>query len=213
MLNKPAVTFVADAIGKFKVCVDEDELNAGAVPVVPTVNVCVPDVIPLIEVIPVAAGSVQVILVPLEDNTCPFVPTDVNPVPPFAIATIPETFDAVPDKVPVIILASKFPAPSLATIELAILELVAVVALLLTFPGVLIVSNLESLIAVALQTPLVIVPTVVRLDSTIVDFKEVPDKVVASAVTVISALPSNAIPLIFFEAANFVAVAALPVVL
>ena len=66
---------------------------------------------------------------------------------------------------------------------------------------------------VPLQTPEVIVPTLVKLDPTTVDFKEVPDKVVASAVTVISALPSNAIPLIFFEAANFVAVAALPVVL
>ena len=75
------------------------------------------------------------------------------------------------------------------------------------------VPPFASAIVVPFQTPEVIVPTLVRLDSTIVDFKEVPDKVVASAVTVISALPSNAIPLIFFEAANFVAVAALPVVL
>ena len=40
----------------------------------------------------------------------------------------------------------------------------------------------------------------------------IPDKVEAAAVIVISALPSNATPLIFLGAANFVDVAALPVV-
>lgn len=157
-------------------CVDDAELNAGAVPDVPIVKVCVPDVMPLIDVIPVAAGFVQVILVPLDVNTWPFVPTDVNPVPPFATATIPDTFDAVPDRVPVIILASKLPEPSLATMVLANLELVAEVALLLTFPGVEIVSNFESFIAVALHTPLVSVPTVVKLDVTTLLAKLVPVK-------------------------------------
>ena len=66
--------------------------------------------------------------------------------------------------------------------------------------------------AIALVTvKLVKVPTLVKLEPTIVDFKEVPVSVVASAVTVISALPSNATPLIFLVAANLVAVPALPV--
>ena len=88
MLNKPAVTLVADANGIFKVCVDVAELNAGEVPAVPTVKVCVPDVMPLIEVIPVAAGLVHAMLVPLEDKTCPLVPTAVNPVPPCPISIV-----------------------------------------------------------------------------------------------------------------------------
>jgi hypothetical protein len=61
------------------------------------------------------------------------------------------------------------------------------------------------------QTPLVIVATEDKLDVTTVDFKVVPVNVPASAATVISALPSNAIPLMFLVAANFVAVLALPV--
>ena len=41
----------------------------------------------------------------------------------------------------------------------------------------------------------------------------IPVNVPAAAGTVISALPSNATPLMFFEAANLVAVPALPVTL
>ena len=61
---------------------------------------------------------------------------------------------------------------------------------------------------------LVSVPTLVKEEFKIVEFKVVPDKVPASAIAVIeiSALPSKATPLIFFVAANLVAVAALPVV-
>ena len=55
------------------------------------------------------------------------------------------------------------------------------------------------------------VATPVKLEPVTVDFNVVPVKVPASAVTVISALPSNATPLIFLVAANFVAVAAFPV--
>ncbi len=55
-------------------------------------------------------------------------------------------------------------------------------------------------------------PTLVKLEPVTVEFKVVPVNVPAAAVTVISALPSNATPLMFFEAANLVAVAALPVV-
>ena len=55
------------------------------------------------------------------------------------------------------------------------------------------------------------VPNEVNDDPTTVDFKKAPLKVVASAVTVISVLPSKATPFMFFVVVNFVAVAALPV--
>ena len=69
-------------------------------------------------------------------------------------------------------------------------------------------------IVVELKIPVVIVPTLVKEEFKIVEFKVVPDKVPASAIAVIeiSALPSKATPFIFLVAANFVAVAALPVV-
>ena len=59
------------------------------------------------------------------------------------------------------------------------------------------------------------VPTLVKLELVTVDFKVVPVNVPASAddVTVISPLPSKSTPLIFLAVANFVAVAALPVIL
>ena len=62
-----------------------------------------------------------------------------------------------------------------------------------------------------LQVPLVIVPTLVKLEFTILLASVVPVKVLEAAPIVISALPSNAIPLIFFVDANLVAVLALPV--
>ena len=68
-------------------------------------------------------------------------------------------------------------------------------------------------IVVPLQTPAVIVPTLVKLEPVTVLGKLVPVNVLALAVIVISALPSKATPLIFLAVANFVAVAALPVVL
>ena len=61
-----------------------------------------------------------------------------------------------------------------------------------------------------LHVPLVIVPTLVKLDPVTVDFNVVPVTVPASAVTVISELPLKAIPLMFLEVANVVAVVALP---
>ena len=61
------------------------------------------------------------------------------------------------------------------------------------------------------QVPDVIVPTPVKLELVTVDFKVVPDNVPASATIVISALPLNAVPLIFLAVANVVAVLALPV--
>ena len=65
---------------------------------------------------------------------------------------------------------------------------------------------------VKLMVPEVSVPTLVKLELTTLDASVVPVKVSAFAVTVISTLPSNATPLIVFEAANLVAVAAFPVV-
>ena len=59
---------------------------------------------------------------------------------------------------------------------------------------------------------LVNVPTLVKLEPVTVDFKVLPVNVPASAVTVISPVPSNATPLMFFGVSNLVAVAALPVV-
>jgi hypothetical protein len=59
---------------------------------------------------------------------------------------------------------------------------------------------------------LAIVPTLVKLEPVTVAFNVVPDSDPAAAVTVISALPSNATSLMFLGVANFVAVAALPVV-
>ena len=69
-----------------------------------------------------------------------------DPVPPFAIATIPDTFVAVPDKVPVIVFAEKFPLPSLATIAFIVFTEVAEVAVLLTLPAVVIVDKSASVI-------------------------------------------------------------------
>ncbi len=87
--------------------------------------------------------------------------------------------------------------------EPALVAYVAVAALPVTLPVIVLVT-----------VKLASVPTLVKLDPVIVEFKIVPDKVPASATAVIdiSALPSNATPLIFFVVANFVAVAALPVV-
>ena len=58
------------------------------------------------------------------------------------------------------------------------------------------------------------VPTLVKLEPVTVDLIVVPVHCSADApvAIVISALPSNATPLMVFEAANLVAVAALPVV-
>ena len=69
-----------------------------------------------------------------------------DPVPPFAIATIPDTFVAVPDKVPVIVFAEKFPLPSLATIAFIVFAEVAEVAVLLTLPAVVMVDKSASVI-------------------------------------------------------------------
>lgn len=81
-------------------------------------------------------------------------------------------------------------------------------------------SNTAELLAaeVAPTTnfPLIIVfvkvPTLVKLEFVTVEFKVAPVKVPASAVIVISALPSNATLFIFLAIANFVAVLDVPAV-
>jgi hypothetical protein len=75
------------------------------------------------------------------------------PVPPFAIATIPETFVAVPNNVPVIVPAVKFPLASLATIAFAVLAFVAVVAEFATLPAVVIVPLNVPASAIILVVP------------------------------------------------------------
>ena len=80
------------------------------------------------------------------------------------MATIPDTFVAVPDKVPLIVFAEKFPLPSLATIAFPVFKEVAVVAVLLTLPELVIVANLVSDIAVdGLISAFVILPVKANL--------------------------------------------------
>ena len=64
--------------------------------------------------------------------------------------------------------------------------------------------------AVPLHTPLVIVPTLVKLEAVTLLAKVVPVSVFAAAVTVMSVLPSNATPLIFLVAVSLLAVLAVP---
>ena len=64
-----------------------------------------------------------------------------------------------------------------------------------------------------LHTPVVIVPTLVKLELVILLANVFPVNVLASASIFMLALPSNGTPLIFFVAASFEAVAAFPVVL
>ena len=57
------------------------------------------------------------------------------------------------------------------------------------------------------------VPTDVSEEETTVDFNTVPDRVLASAVTVMAVEPSKLTPFIALVVASLVAVAAFPVVL
>jgi hypothetical protein len=72
------------------------------------------------------------------------------------------------------------------------------------------VPPLVTAMAVPLQTPLVIVPTLVKLEAVTLLAKVVPVNVLDAAAIVISALPSNATPLIFFEVVSLLAVLAVP---
>ena len=102
----------------------------------------------------VAAEAFEMVVIPLNVFAPAMVCAAVKstkffvdePVPPFAMSTIPDTLVAVPDKVPVIIFAVKLPLASLATIALAVFAEVAVVAELLTFPAVAIVDKSASVI-------------------------------------------------------------------
>ena len=78
-------------------------------------------------------------------------------------------------------------------------------------PFVVPVPPFATAIVEPLQVPLVIVPTLVKLEPVTVEFKVVPVKVPASAVTVISAVPLNETPLLFHAVASPVAVVAFPV--
>jgi hypothetical protein len=67
-------------------------------------------------------------------------------------------------------------------------------------------------IDVPFQTPVAIVPTLVKLELTTVEFRVVPVRVPAADVTVIFPLPSKLVPLMVLAFCKTVAVAALPVV-
>ena len=64
--------------------------------------------------IPVPTGFVQAILVPLDDNTWPLVPTVVNPVPPLAVDNVPITL-VVRSIEPASIVLVTFPVPMVVT--------------------------------------------------------------------------------------------------
>ena len=68
-------------------------------------------------------------------------------------------------------------------------------------------------ITVPLQVPLVIVPTPAKLELTTLEASVVPVNVPASAVNVISEVPSKGTPFIFLPEANFVAVVEVPAVI
>ena len=89
-----------------------------------------------------------------------------------------------------------------ATVVISPVRLLAVAALPVTLPTI-------GLLTVKLDK----VPTLVKLEPVTVEFIVVPVNCSAAVVVamVISALPSKATPLIFFGAASFVAVPALPV--
>ena len=72
------------------------------------------------------------------------------------------------------------------------------------------VPPLVTAMAVPLHTPLVIVPTLVKLEAVTLLAKVVPVNVFDAAAIVISALPSNATPFIFFVAVSLLAVVAVP---
>ena len=93
-------------------------------------------------------------------------------------------------------LAVEVPVPPLATATVP----VTLAAVPVTLPEIALVT-----------VKFVKVPTDVKDEPVTVLFKDVPDNVPAAAVTVMSDEPSNATPLMFFVAANLVAVAAFPV--
>ena len=101
--------------------------------------------------------------------------TVAAPVPPFAIATIPVTFKAVPLALPVklavIVLAEKFPVASLATIALFVFASVAVVAELETFKAVAMVAKFASVIPAVPDKLLFVKPEIVFDDFAKIDLR------------------------------------------
>ena len=110
-------------------------------------------------------------------------------------------FNAVPVNVPASAgtVISVLPSKATPLIFFEADNLVEVPALPVTLPTIGLVT-----------VKFVKVPTLVKLEPITVEFNAVPVNVPAAAGRVISAVPSNAIPLIFLAVANFVAVAALP---
>ena len=154
----------------------------------------------------VAANFVAVAAFPFTLPTIGLVTVKLAKVPTLVkLELVTVEFKVVPVKVPASTVAemviSVLPSKGTPLIFFVAANFVAVAALPFTLPTI-------GLVTVKLAK----VPTLVKLELVTVDFNVVPVKVPASAVAeiVISALPSKGTPLIFFGAANFVAVAAFP---
>lgn len=128
------------------------------------------------------------------------------------VSEAPDPECAPENVVAVIVPAVKFPDASRATIALAVLAFVAVVAEL----GMLVRDAPEPENVPAVTVPVTLsdpsVPTLVRDDAVTPDARVVPVRVPAAAVTVMSADPLNATPLMLRAVCNVVAVAAFPVI-
>ena len=174
----------------------------------------------VVPVPPFAIGKVPVTfeVKSIEPANIPFV-TFAAPIvvsPEFEIVTSPSIvtalaiFEALPtnilpeDKVDpstdADTVISFVPSNSTPLIFLPVANIVAVPALPVTLPEIAFVT-----------VKFANVPTEVNDEFTTVEFNVVPVRVPAAVVMVISEAPSKAVPLIFFDAANLVAVDALPV--
>ena len=144
------------------------------------------------------------------------------PVPPLETGKVPVIFVAATSVTFALVIAPS----TILTVVTALLAIVVVLPTLVTSPVkfALVVTVLAVVAVAALPVilptiglftvKLVKVPTLVKLDPITVDFILVPviSSADAAAAIEISALPSNATPLMFFGAASLVAVVALPAV-
>ena len=121
-------------------------------------------------------------------------------VPAFPL-TLPVT---LPVNAPVNVVADTLVNPASVVDDAP--KLIAVVPIV-----TLLFTKYELAIGDPFQIPVAIVPTLVKLLFTTVEFSVVPVNVPAAAVTVISTDPSKLTPLIFRAVAKVVAVVALPV--
>jgi hypothetical protein len=139
-------------------------------------------------------------------------PVDKLAIVPTLVKLEPVTvaFNVVPDSDPAAAdtVISALPSNATSLMFLGVTNFVAEAALPVVEPELPVTLPTIGLVTVRFVS----VPTLVRLEPVTLAFKVVPDSVPAAAATVMSALPSNATPLMFLGVAKVVAVAALPVV-